>query len=77
MLTGIANSEGPGQTAPEGAVWPGSTLFAYPIASSQVFIIFRTFAVIEQCQWRGIQKHARGKYVCQISLTYSKKFYGS
>ena len=31
MLTGIANSEDPGQTAPSGAVWPGSALFACPI----------------------------------------------
>ena len=29
----MANSEDPGQTAPEGAVWSGYALFAYAILS--------------------------------------------
>ena len=31
MLSGMANSEDPDQTAPSGAVWSGSALFAYGI----------------------------------------------
>ena len=31
MLGGMANSTDPDQTAPSGAVWSGSTLFAYAI----------------------------------------------
>ena len=33
MLSGMANSEDPDQTAPSGAVWSGSALFAYGILS--------------------------------------------
>ena len=33
MLSGMANSVDPDQTAPEGAVWSGSVLFAYAILS--------------------------------------------
>ena len=33
MLSRMANSVDPDQTAPEGAVWSGSTLFAYAIFS--------------------------------------------
>ena len=33
MLSGITNSEDPDQTAPSGAVWSGSALFAYGILS--------------------------------------------
>ena len=33
ILNGIANSEDPDQTAPSGAVWSGSALFAYGILS--------------------------------------------
>ena len=36
----MANSVDPGQTAPEGAVWPGSTLFAYVILSDT--LVFET-----------------------------------
>ena len=32
-LSGMANSADPDQTAPEGAVWSGSTLFQYAILS--------------------------------------------
>ena len=40
VLSGIANSEDPDQTAPEGAVWSGSALFAFGILSeTQVFEI--------------------------------------
>ena len=31
LNSGMANSVDPDQTAPEGAVWSGSTLFAYAI----------------------------------------------
>ena len=31
ILSGMANSVDPDQTAPSGAVWSGSTLFAYAI----------------------------------------------
>ena len=33
ILSGIANSVDPDQTAPSGAVWSGPTLFAYAILS--------------------------------------------
>ena len=33
MLSGMANSVDPDQTAPSGAVWSGSALFAYAILS--------------------------------------------
>ena len=33
ILSGIANGVDPDQTAPSGAVWSGSTLFAYTILS--------------------------------------------
>ena len=33
-LNGMANSVDPDQTAPEGAVWSGSALFAYAIFSA-------------------------------------------
>ena len=33
IFTGMANSADPDQTAPEGAVWSGSALFAYAILS--------------------------------------------
>ena len=33
MLNGMANSVDPDQTAPSGAVWSGSALFAYVILS--------------------------------------------
>ena len=31
IIIGMANSVDPDQTAPSGAVWSGSALFAYPI----------------------------------------------
>ena len=33
MFSGVANSVDPDQTAPSGAVWSGSALFAYDILS--------------------------------------------
>ena len=33
LLSGMANSVDPDQTAPSGAVWSGSTLFAYTVQS--------------------------------------------
>ena len=33
LLGGMANSVDPDQTAPSGAVWSGSTMFAYAILS--------------------------------------------
>ena len=33
ILSGMANSVDPDQTAPEGAAWSGSALFAYAILS--------------------------------------------
>ena len=41
----MANSVDPDQTAPSGAVWSGSALFAYVILS-ETFRIFRTFTVV-------------------------------
>ena len=38
MLNGIANSEDPDQTAPSGAVWSGSALFAYGILSETLVL---------------------------------------
>ena len=35
MISGMANIVDPDQTAPEGAVWSGSALFAYAILSEQ------------------------------------------
>ena len=46
MLSGMANSEDPDQTAPSGAVWSGSALFAYGILSETLSVQnFRTFTV--------------------------------
>ena len=36
ILSGKANSADPDQTAPEGAVWSGSALFAYVILSDSL-----------------------------------------
>ena len=36
ILSEIANSVDPDQTAPKGAVWSGSTLFAYSILSDHL-----------------------------------------
>ena len=36
----MANSVDPDQTAPEGAVWPGTTLFAYAILSVTLVYYF-------------------------------------
>ena len=36
ILSGKANSADPDQTAPEGAVWSGSALFAYAILSDSL-----------------------------------------
>ena len=38
ILTGMANSVGPDQTAPSGAVWSGSALFAYVILSDTLVL---------------------------------------
>ena len=40
ILKGIANSLDPDQTAPEGAVWSGSALFAYVILSESLVFEF-------------------------------------
>ena len=37
MLSGMTNSVDPDQTAPSGAVWSGSALFAYDISGAAVW----------------------------------------
>ena len=40
ILSGMANSVDPDQTAPSGAVWSGSALFAYAILSETLVFEF-------------------------------------
>ena len=40
ILSGMANSVDPDQTAPSGAVWSGSALFAYVILSETLVFEF-------------------------------------
>ena len=40
ILSGMTNSTDPDQTAPEGAVWSGSTLFVYAISCSKFYDIY-------------------------------------
>ena len=40
ILSGMANSVDPNQTAPSGAVWSGSALFAYVILSETLVFEF-------------------------------------
>ena len=47
MLSGMVNSVDPDQTAPSGAVWPGSALFAYDILSETLCAWnFRTITIV-------------------------------
>ena len=50
MLSGMANSEDPDQTAPSGAVWSGSALFAYGILSETFKHQFTVIAPLHGAQ---------------------------
>ena len=47
ILIGMANSVDPNHTAPSGAVWSGSTLFAYAILSAT--LVFEILAHLPYC----------------------------
>ena len=55
MLSGMANSEDPDQTAPSGAVWSGSALFAYGILSET--LVFRILGHLPYHSVSSFQKH--------------------
>ena len=51
MLSRMANSEDPDQTAPSGAVWSGSALFTYGILSETL-----VFEILGHLQYLTLQE---------------------
>ena len=45
IFSGMANSEDPDQTAPSGAVWPGSALFA-----SAILLLYLMYEILGHLQ---------------------------
>ena len=63
ILSGMANSVDPDQTAPSGAVWSGSALFAYVILSDTlVFKILGHLLYINTFKLK-LQQHQMAFYV--------------
>ena len=56
ILSGIANSADPYQTAPPGAVRSGSTLFAYPILLETFTIVFNVYC---KSSWKKNKKRRK------------------
>ena len=46
IISGMVDSEDPDQTAPEGAVWSGSTQFTYAILSEILVYCCMAFTVV-------------------------------
>ena len=75
ILSGKANSADPDQTAPEGAVWSGSALFAYVILTdSLVFEILGHLPYLLEASLRG----ASNEYsVCMFGYSLEALVWGA
>ena len=70
ILCGMANSVDPDQTAPSGAVWSGSALFAYAILSETwVFGILGHLLYVREDCVRGILFNLVPLFVCYILVS--------